>query len=110
MLRGKFHDGLHIAGDTSVMHHHDGTGFFSDQTGKGAGINIGVQRVAVGKHDFCAPQREGVGRGDKRIGRHDYLVSRSDTEHQRSQFKCICTAGGKQGLAKTIPLFEKTLA
>ena len=78
------HDGVHFASHTSIMHRHDRPGTRRDGCRYQSLVYIQCIRADVHKHRDPAAQHEGIGRGNKGIGRHDHLITGLDIrEHRR---------------------------
>ena len=96
MAAGNVHDGVHLAGDTGVVHGHNDLGLVGD-----GGFDLGfinVHRIGadIDKHQLGPGQHgSGGGAGEGEAGQND-LVTRVNIAQQHGHIQSGGAAGGQQ--------------
>ena len=110
VARSNRHDRVHLASDARIVDSGDGAG-----TRRDGGLDealIDVQRVlAYVDEDWnAAPQHEGVGSRDERVGGHDDFIPRCNVQKQGRHLERSGAGMGQQGLTTAGPRFEPFVA
>ena len=103
---GHGQNGSHLAGNARIVHRYDSARAGRYQVFEGAGVEIRIERRAVGKYDVRPAQYECISRTHERERRHNDLIARLDGEQQGCHFQRIGAGGSKQHFLKTPLLLE----
>ena len=93
---GDFVDGVHLAGDTRIMHGHDGLGLFGDGAFDQLLVEVHGVGADVHEHALGTAHGERVGGTDERERRHDDLVAGLYVAEQRRHLARVGATGGEE--------------
>ncbi len=110
MLCGDSKNGIHLAGDSCVMHRHDGLRAWRDEGFELRLVEVQRVRPHIAKDGLRTAHDEGIRRGDKGEGRHDDLIASLDAEEDGGHFERVRAGSGHEGFFHAQRRFEKLVA
>ena len=109
MAMGNIHDGIHLAGHTGVVHHHQHLGLIGDGCLDLGLVNIHRIGADVHKHQLGTGQHRRGGRAGKSIAGQDHFVPGLQPAEQHCHIQRRGAAGGQQHLLGSKPLFHPSI-